>query len=151
MQTAPCPHCGTPNFTNLVVCYYCGRHLSIITEAIPDDLSDYNTDNTTSAEEIAPPIVGAISGFAASFVALILIVFVPFGLLAVALNLNVVIFVFLAYVFFNLCLYSAGFIPLVFQLFWNLGATHGPRLWLKWKHWCEAVKLHFQKVRAGEI
>lgn len=148
MQTAPCRHCGTPNGTNLVACYFCGRRLAAGDGIISDDLPDYDSPQV---EESYPRIVGAVSGFVALLSALILIGFLPFGLLVVALHLNVVIFVVIAYVLFAFCLALAGFIPLYFQIFWNLGVTYGPKIGLKFTKWCGELRTHCHKVRAGQI
>lgn len=157
METAPCPHCGTPNFTNLVACYYCGRRLASISDSIPDDLPKYDAPK---GEERYPSVVSAVSGFVALLFAFGLTGFCALGLIIVLIYAApfVLLFTFTGSFFLIPSLAILGFsgyllvsIPYIFQLFWNWGVTRGPRIWMKFRRWCDEVRSHFQKVRADQI
>jgi hypothetical protein len=149
MQTAPCPHCGTPNLTNLVVCYYCGRHLAPVAHTIPDDLPDYFAP--PQLNELLPSkkvqAVFTLSGLALTFF------IVPVGFLALH-------YLFWPLLFGGLISGGVGLLPLLFSPFLIVAvgiffsrwfSVKGPIGWAKFLRWCGEVQAHCDNVRAGRI
>lgn len=140
MQTAPCSHCGTPNATNLVACYYCGRRLAWAQQEIPDDLPEYQLSGNCESDNGITRIVGGLIGsvlFPMPFLAII----VTFGI-----GLTMLVS-WIGLVFALAIIVSVG--PLLVIIGFYLGDFHGHQVWRKFKAWCEEMKAHCRKVRAG--
>lgn len=158
METAPCPHCRTPNGTNLVACYYCGRRLDAQAGIIPDDLPDYRSTTRNEMPVGSPKlratfvllgVVFAVCGCVTAFYFLgdfIRAMFV--GSFSSGVPVVGVFGIFLL-------LFCWPLYPLLLALLgyflWLGFATYGPKIWLKFTKWWDELRTHCHKVRAGQI